>query len=102
MAQTVNIYMSNKIIPCQIRKGQTIRFIFLPAGRQTAPGHEEQVMRAELENETGRVINVTWQARGGLFKNKVVTKHAPLLRRMFGSANTYRFDDTILNPQFLD
>lgn len=102
MAQAVIIYMNNELIPCQIRKGQHIRFTFLPAGRQTAPSHVEQVEKAELENETGRVINVTCQARGGLFKNKLVTKHAPLLRRMFGSANTYRFDDTILNPQFLD
>ena len=65
------------------------------AGEHTAPGREEQVQKATLENESGRTINVTWEAVGGLFKNKIVTKHAPLLRRMMGASDTYQFDKCI-------
>ncbi|MBT1162099.1 hypothetical protein JS541_09675 [Bifidobacterium sp. SO1] len=92
--------MDNELIQCRIRKGQHVGFTFLPAGRQTAQGHEQVIAKGELENETGRVINVTWMTRGGLFKNKIVTKHAPLLRRMSGGS--YRFDDMIAYPRFLD
>jgi hypothetical protein len=97
---SIKVFMANTIYPVEIYKGQHISFYYLPAGEQTASGHEEQVRKATLENESGRTINVTWDAVGGLFKNKIVTKHAPLLRRMMGSTDTYRFDKCIGNPQF--
>lgn len=56
--------------------------------------------RATLDNDTGRVINVTWQAKG-MF-NRLVTRHAPFLRRMFGQTDTYRFDNNIDSPKFLN
>lgn len=97
---SIKVFMANTIYPVEVYKGQHISFCYLPAGEQTAPGHEEQVRKATLENESGRTINVTWDAVGGLFKNKIVTKHAPLLRRMMGSTDTYQFDKCISNPQF--
>lgn len=92
--------MGNTIYPVEIYKGQHISFYYLPAGEHTVPGREEQVQKATLENESGRTINVTWEAVGGLFKNKIVTKHAPLLRRMMGASDTYQFDKCIGGPQF--
>lgn len=97
---SIKVFMGNTIYPVEIYKGQHISFYYLPAGEHTAPGREEQVQKATLENESGRTINVTWEAVGGLFKNKIVTKHAPLLRRMMGSPDTYQFDKCIGGPQF--
>lgn len=97
---SIKIFMDNTLYPCEVYAGQHLSLVFLPAGRQTAPGHEEIVQKATLENDSGRTINVTWDAVGGLFKNKIVTKHAPLLRRMMGRPDTYRFDDCIAQPRF--
>ncbi|KAB7353315.1 hypothetical protein GBB61_11415, partial [Bifidobacterium longum] len=44
-------------------------------------------------------INVTWQAKGWF--NRLVTRHSPLLRRMLGQPDTYRFDDNIASPEFI-
>ena len=76
----IKIFIDNTIIPADIYAGQKIAFIFLPAGRQTAQGREQVVHQASVENENGRVINVTWQAKGWF--NRLVTRHSPLLRRM--------------------
>lgn len=97
---SIKVFMGNTIYPVEIYKGQHISFYYLPAGEHAAPGREEQVQKATLENESGRTINVTWEAVGGLFKNKIVTKHAPLLRRMMGAPDTYQFDKCIGGPQF--
>lgn len=97
---SIKIFMDNTIYPVEIYKGQHISFCYLPSGEQTAPGREEQVRKATLENESGRTINVTWDAVGGLFGNRIVTKRAPLLRRMAGRPDTYRFDRCIGNPLF--
>ena len=48
---------------------------------------------------TGRVINVTWQAKG--CSTGSITRHSPLLRRMLGQPDTYRFDDNIASPEFI-
>ena len=95
----IKIFIDNTIIPADIYAGQKIAFIFLPAGRQTAQGREQVVHQASVENENGRVINVTWQAKGWF--NRVVTRHSPLLRRMLGQPDTYRFDDNIASPEFI-
>ena len=76
----IKIFIDNTIYPVEIHKGQEVAFVFLPAGKQTAQGREQPVYRATLDNDTGRVINVTWQAKG-MF-NRLVTRHAPFLRRM--------------------
>lgn len=55
----IKIFIDNTIIPADIYAGQKIAFIFLPAGRQTAQGREQVVHQASVENENGRVINVT-------------------------------------------
>jgi hypothetical protein len=95
----IKIFIDNTIIPADIYAGQKIAFIFLPAGRQTAQGREQVVHQASVENENGRVINVTWQAKGWF--NRLVTRHSPLLRRMLGQPDTYRFDDNIASPEFI-
>ena len=95
----IKIFIDNTIIPADICAGQKIAFIFLPAGRQTAQGREQVVHQASVENENGRVINVTWQAKGWF--NRLVTRHSPLLRRMLGQPDTYRFDDNIASPEFI-
>ena len=87
------------LFPQTYTPGQKIAFIFLPAGRQTAQGREQVVHQASVENENGRVINVTWQAKGWF--NRLVTRHSPLLRRMLGQPDTYRFDDNIASPEFI-
>lgn len=56
-------------------------------------------IRLQWRNENGRVINVTWQAKGWF--NRLVTRHSPLLRRMLGQPDTYRFDDNIASPEFI-
>lgn len=96
----IKIFIDNTIYPVEIHKGQEVAFVFLPAGKQTAQGREQPVYRATLDNDTGRVINVTWQAKG-MF-NRLVTRHAPFLRRMFGQTDTYRFDNNIDSPKFLN
>ena len=83
----IKIFIDNTIIPADIYAGQKIAFIFLPAGRQTAQGREQVVHQASVDNENGRVINVT--------------RHSPLLRRMLGQPDTYRFDDNIASPEFI-
>lgn len=60
----IKIFIDNTIIPADIYAGQKIAFIFLPAGRQTAQGREQVVHQASVENENGRVINVTWPYTG--------------------------------------
>ena len=97
---SIKIFMGNTLYPAEVHKGQHISFYYLPAGEHTASGREEPVHKATLENDSGRTINVTWKAVGGLFKNKIVTKHAPLLRRMMGAPDTYQFDKCIGSPQF--
>ena len=67
----IKIFIDNTIIPADIYAGQKIAFIFLPAGRQTAQGREQVVHQASVDNENGRVINVTWQAKGWF--NRLVT-----------------------------
>lgn len=99
MAQ-IKIFADNNLYPCEIRAGQHVRFTFLPAGRQTAKGREKYVCDAVLDNDSGRVIKVTWKTVGGLFRNRLVTKHAPLLRRMAGAVDTYRCDDCIVGLDF--
>lgn len=99
MAQ-IKIFEDNALYPCEIHAGQHVRFVFLPAGRQTAKGREKPVYDAVLDNESGRVIKVTWKTVGGLFRNRLVTKHAPLLRRMAGTPDTYRYDDCIAALDF--
>lgn len=96
----IKIFIDNTIYPVEIHKGQEVAFVFLPAGKQTAQGREQPVYRATLDNDTGRVINVAWQAKG-MF-NRLVTRHAPFLRRMFGQTDTYRFDNNIDSPKFLN
>ena len=93
----IKIFIDNTIIPADIYAGQKIAFIFLPAGRQTAQGREQVVHQASVDNENGRVINVTWQAKGWF--NRLVTRHSPLLRRMLGQPDTYRFDDNIARSE---
>ena len=80
----IKIFIDNTIIPADIYAGQKIAFIFLPAGRQTAQGREQVVHQASVDNENGRVINVTWQAKGWF--NRLVT---------------HRFDDNIASPEFI-
>lgn len=92
----IKIFIDNTIIPADIYAGQEIAFIFLPAGRQTAQGREQVVHQASVENENGRVINVTWQAKGWF--NRLVT---PAFASSSGQPDTYRFDDNIASPEFI-
>lgn len=79
-------------------KDRMSRLFSSPSGRQTAQGRERPVYHATLDNDRGRVINVTWQDKG-MF-NRLVTEHAPFLRRMFGQPDVYRLDDCIAAPRF--
>ena len=94
----IKVFEDNTLHPVEVRKGQDVSFVFLPSGRQTAQGRERPVYHATLDNDRGRVINVTWQDKG-MF-NRPVTRHAPFLRRMFGQPDVYRLDDCIAAPRF--
>ena len=75
----IKIFIDNTIIPADIYAGQKIAFIFLPAGRQTAQGREQVVHQASVDNENGRVINVTWQAKGWF--NRLRSTSKPISRK---------------------
>lgn len=60
----IKVFEDNTLHPVEVRKGQDVSFVFLPSGRQTAQGRERPVYHATLDNDRGRVINVTWQDKG--------------------------------------
>lgn len=100
----IRLYVDNELIPVQVHAGQHVRFLFLPAGNTTTERQIKPVAKATLENDDGRVINVSWLQPGGLLRKRIVTRHAPLLRRMrkVDGVAVYRIDDCIGRLEFLD
>lgn len=98
------LLVGNELIPVRIREGQHVRFLFLPSGPRTTERQIKPVAKATLENSDGRVINVSWLQPGGLFRHRIVTRHAPLMRRMnrVDGRTVYRFDECIGRLEFLD
>ena len=64
----IKIFIDNTIIPADIYAGQKIAFIFLPAGRQTAPTlpGSGRVPPKQLKVVNKSCIRLQWRMRTGV------------------------------------
>lgn len=96
----INIFADGHTQTVTIEKDAPVSFTWLPQGKETLKGKEIHVGDAKLENEEGGTISVTASILGGLFHNKLVTRHYPILKKLHGRKDTYKVHPNVIGLDF--
>lgn len=100
-SRDIRIYNQGEELPLTLSKNIRFSFIWLPAGKQTAPGREITVGSASVDNFEGATIMVTAKLQGRVFKSRLHEEHFPLFKRMHSKQkNLYRIHPNVRQLDF--
>lgn len=100
LTRQISVFADGSQYPVTIENGMEVSFTWLPAGKQTAAGRDIHVGGAKIEDETANTISVSAQILGGLFHNKIVERHYPILKKLHGKPDTYKVHPNVVGLDF--